>query len=39
VRANDMLGKVSTNPITGAAELHFELRNQKTRMNPSGWLE
>jgi septal ring factor EnvC (AmiA/AmiB activator) len=39
VHAHDVLGKVSTNPITGAAELHFELWNQKTRMNPAGWLE
>lgn len=39
VRASDVLGNVNTNPITGAAELHFELWNQKTRMNPAGWLD
>ncbi|HRI58364.1 MAG TPA: peptidoglycan DD-metalloendopeptidase family protein [Saprospiraceae bacterium] len=38
VRARQVIGRVSTNSITGASELHFELWNQKERMNPEGWI-
>lgn len=38
VRARQMVGRVSTNTITGASELHFELWHQKERMNPAGWI-
>jgi len=39
VRAKQSIGTVSTNPITGSSELHFELWNQKERVNPSGWIK
>ncbi|MBL7796354.1 MAG: peptidoglycan DD-metalloendopeptidase family protein [Saprospiraceae bacterium] len=39
VTANQTIGRVSTNPITGASELHFELWHQKERMNPAGWIK
>ncbi len=39
VTANQTVGRVSTNPITGASELHFELWHQKERMNPSSWIK
>jgi murein hydrolase activator len=32
------IGRVSTNPISGAAELHFELWHEKERENPASWL-
>lgn len=38
VRARQIIGRVSTNAITGASELHFELWRQKERMNPAGWI-
>ncbi len=39
VRARQVIGKVSNNPITGASELHFELWHQKERVNPVGWIK
>lgn len=39
VAANQPLGKVSSNPITGATELHFELWREKERLNPTGWIK
>ncbi len=39
VAANQVVGQVSTNPITGASELHFELWHQKERLNPSSWIK
>ncbi len=38
VEARQTIGRVSSNPITGASELHFELWYQKQRLNPSGWI-
>jgi murein hydrolase activator len=38
VAEGQTLGRVSTNPISGAAELHFELWYEKERMNPALWL-
>ena len=38
VKSRQTIGKVSTNPITGASELHFELWYQKERQNPAGWI-
>ncbi len=38
VKAKQSIGRVSTNPITGASELHFELWYQKERQNPAGWI-
>jgi septal ring factor EnvC (AmiA/AmiB activator) len=38
VRSKQGIGTVSTNPITGSSELHFELWHQKERVNPSGWI-
>jgi septal ring factor EnvC (AmiA/AmiB activator) len=38
VRARQIIGRVSTNNITGASELHFELWHQKDRQNPAGWI-
>jgi len=39
VTANQIVGRVSTNPITGASELHFELWHQKERLNPASWIK
>ena len=39
VRAKQPIGRVSSNPITGASELHFELWHQKERLNPVGWIK
>lgn len=39
VAAKQVVGRVSTNPITGASELHFELWHQKERLNPTGWIK
>lgn len=39
VSANQAIGRVSTNPISGASELHFELWHQKERLNPAGWIK
>lgn len=39
VRANETLGRVSTNPISGTAELHFEVWYQRERMNPGLWVK
>lgn len=38
IRARQLIGRVSTNNISGASELHFELWHQKTRLNPAGWI-
>jgi septal ring factor EnvC (AmiA/AmiB activator) len=38
VRARQFIGRVSNNAITGTSELHFELWNQKERMNPAMWI-
>ncbi len=38
VKARQVIGKVSANPITGASELHFEIWHQKQRLNPAGWI-
>jgi murein hydrolase activator len=39
VAEGQTLGRVSTNPISGAAELHFELWHEKERENPASWLK
>lgn len=39
VKAGQPLGLVSTNPITGSSEIHFELWYQKERLNPSLWIK
>ena len=39
VAAGANIGSVSTNPISGAAELHFELWKEKERMNPASWIK
>jgi murein DD-endopeptidase MepM/ murein hydrolase activator NlpD len=39
VAAGSLVGKVSTNPISGAAELHFELWREKERLNPASWIK
>jgi septal ring factor EnvC (AmiA/AmiB activator) len=38
VKAGEALGAVGTNPITGEAELHFEVWNQRSRMDPAQWV-
>lgn len=38
VKARQFIGRVSNNAITGSSELHFELWNQKERMNPALWI-
>lgn len=39
VKAKQVIGTVSNNPITGSSELHFELWHEKERQNPSGWIK
>jgi murein hydrolase activator len=39
VRTGQVIGSVSTNPISGAAELHFELWQEKERQNPAKWIK
>lgn len=39
VRAKQSIGQVTTNNITGASELHFEVWQQKERMNPALWIK
>ncbi len=39
VQARQTIGRVSTSPITGASELHFELWHQKQRLNPATWIK
>ncbi|MCC7467090.1 MAG: peptidoglycan DD-metalloendopeptidase family protein [Saprospiraceae bacterium] len=39
VKAKQTIGTVSTNNITGTSELHFEVWQQKERMNPSLWIK
>ena len=39
IRAKQNVGPVSTNNITGTSELHFELWQQKERMNPALWIK
>lgn len=38
IGAKQAIGKVSSNPITGSSELHFELWHEKERMNPISWI-
>ncbi len=38
VKSRQAIGKVSTNPTTGASKLHVELWYQKARQNPAGWI-
>ncbi len=38
VSAEDTIGKVRTDGKTGKSELHFEIWNKQTRMNPRWWL-
>lgn len=39
VKARQQIGQVSTNNITGTSELHFEVWQQKERMNPALWIK
>ncbi|HLP94427.1 MAG TPA: peptidoglycan DD-metalloendopeptidase family protein [Saprospiraceae bacterium] len=39
VKAKQQIGQVSTNNITGTSELHFEVWQQKERMNPALWIK
>jgi len=39
VKAKQAVGEVSTNNITGTSELHFEVWQQKERMNPALWIK
>lgn len=39
IGAQQPIGKVSGNPITGTTELHFELWLEKERLNPAGWIK
>lgn len=38
LKAKDTIGKVRTDPKTNAAEVHFEVWEEKNRMNPLDWL-
>ncbi len=39
VRPRQPIGRVSNNVITGTSELHFELWNQKDRLDPAAWIK
>lgn len=39
VKAGQVIGRVNTNPISNAAELHFEVWHQTKRLDPSKWLK
>ena len=39
LKARQNIGQVSTNNITGTSELHFELWQQKERLNPAVWIK
>jgi septal ring factor EnvC (AmiA/AmiB activator) len=39
VKTRQNIGQVSTNNITGTSELHFEVWQQKERMNPALWIK
>jgi septal ring factor EnvC (AmiA/AmiB activator) len=39
INSGTVIGKLSTNPISGAAELHFELWQEKERLNPANWIK
>lgn len=39
LKAKQSIGQVSTNNITGTSELHFELWQQKERLNPGLWIK
>ncbi|MBC7777600.1 MAG: peptidoglycan DD-metalloendopeptidase family protein [Phycisphaerae bacterium] len=39
LKARQSIGQVSTNNITGTSELHFELWQQKERLNPATWIK
>lgn len=39
VKARDVIGTVRTDPKTNAAEVHFEVWQEKNRMNPMDWLK
>ena len=39
MRGHQPIGRVSNNAITGSSELHFELWNQKERLDPSAWIK
>lgn len=39
VKARQNIGQISTNNITGTSELHFELWQQKERLNPALWIK
>ena len=39
VGAGATIGRVSTNAVSGAAELHFELWREKERLNPAAWIK
>lgn len=40
VKAGDPIGKVATDATTGdRALLHFEIRNERTKLNPAEWLQ
>ena len=38
IKAQEIIGKVRTDPKTNAAEVHFEVWKEKNRMNPLDWL-
>lgn len=40
VKAGDPIGKIATDSATGdRALLHFEIRNERTKLNPTEWLQ
>ncbi|MDE6485285.1 MAG: peptidoglycan DD-metalloendopeptidase family protein, partial [Duncaniella sp.] len=38
VKAGQTIGKVNTDATRGVPVLHFEIRNERTKLNPSQWL-
>ena len=39
VKSKQVIGKVSTNAATGAAEVHFEIWKEKERLDPTDWVK
>ena len=38
IAEGQLIGRVSVNPITNSSELHFEIWNEKARVNPTPWI-
>lgn len=39
VKAGQNLGVIASDPLRDVATLHFEIRNERTRLNPTAWVK